>query len=374
MSGSQQDPVSISSDSDTELKYELPRSNGDGDSRLNESGLQLTASRCTSSKDPFKGKKFRWWFFTWNNPEHDSDAKSLLAEKKIQYIKFQYERGTEGTKHYQGVFYVPNKSSCRALMQWYKWGYLAPVKSISGAINYCGKEDTRIDGPWTKGKIPSQGSRSDLLVTKQIIDDGGSIEDCFEEAYGSMVRYHRGIQMYYNLKNKHRRRTWQTVCYVYYGDAGTGKTEAAKEESRVFGGGTYWLTLEGGTFGKVWWDNYNGEENIIIDEFNCQIKFTDFKRLVDSSPMTVPIKGGMVPFLGKRIWFLSNTPPNDWYMRAAPRDAPALRKSFTRRLHYQEYFETLFQDQPDYESFVFSRSQFVVAQQAGEYIINTNKV
>lgn len=374
MSGSQAEPIALSSDSETELKHEYKGNDGDGDVALREQGLRPAADRCSSSRDPYKGKKFRWWFFTWNNPEHGTDDKSLLSCQIFSYIKFQYEQGKEGTRHYQGLFYVQNKTSCRALMRRYGFSYLAPVKSISGAIDYCGKEDTRIDGPWTKGKLPSQGNRTDLLVTKEIIDRGGTIEDCFEASYGSMVRYHRGVQMYYQIKNKNKKREWQTVCYVYYGDAGTGKTEAAKEECRVWGGGTYWLTLEGGTFGKVWWDGYNGEENVVIDEFNCQLKFTDFKRLIDSSPLTVPIKGGMVPFLAKRVWFLSNTPPNDWYMKAAPRDVPALRNSFKRRLHYEEAFETLFQGQPDYDSFVFSRSEFVVAQRAGEYKINTNKI
>jgi len=364
---SQHEPIVVSESDDDEFE----RKYGDGHAPLNESGLQPAATRCTSSKDPYKGKQFRWWFFTWNNPEHPGDKKKLL-KSGYKYLKFQLERGKEGTPHYQGVLYVDSPISCRALMRRNNFSYLAPVKSIKGAVDYCGKEDSRIEGPWCHGKLPSQGSRSDLLVTKRIIDGGGSIEECFEHAYGSMVRYHRGIQLYYNMKNKNKARNWQTTCYVYYGDAGTGKTEAAKEESRVFGGGTYWLTLEGGTFGKVWWDGYGGEENVVIDEFNCQIKFTDFKRLIDSSPLTIPVKGGMVPFLAKRVWILSNTNPSDWYLKAAPRDSPALRKSFTRRLHYQELFDCLFQGQPDYDSFVFMRSQFAVAQHAGEFKINTN--
>lgn len=367
--GSSNDPIRISSGSEGEGEADAKYNDGAADDADPSQQYTTAAVRCASSKDPYKGKRFRWWFFTWNNPTHPDDHDSLKSGG-FGWIKFQYERGKNGTPHYQGLLYSKSLISCRALMQRFAFSYLAPVININNASDYCGKEDTRIEGPWEYGKFPKQGERSDLLKTKTIIDEGGSMEDVFEQCYGSAVRYHRGIEKYHQIKTKHIKRTWNTICYVYYGDAGTGKTEAAKEESRVFGGGTYWLVLEGGTFGKVWWDGYNGEANIVIDEFNCQLKFTDFKRLIDSTPLQVPVKGGMVPFLGKRVWILSNTPPGSWYPKAT--HTPVLRNSLNRRLHYQEIFDVKFQGQPDYDSFIFSRSQFVVAQQAGEYRINTH--
>lgn len=322
-----------------------------------------------STKDPYCGKQFRWWFFTWNNPAHPGDKDVLLASK-FTYLKFQYERGKDGTLHYQGVFYCSSKIGFRAIVRRIgNPGYLAPVKSIDSAVNYCGKDETRVDGPWVLGKLPQQGERTDLQAVKDVIDGGGNMTDVFETNFGAAVRYHRGFQVYYNIVQKNNVRTWQTVCYVYYGDAGTGKTEAAKEESRVFGGGTYWLTVERGNGGKVWWDGYDGEENIIIDEFNCQIPFSEFKRLIDSSPLQVAVKGGHVNFRGKRIWILSNQMLDAWYYRVAP--PGPMRNSLLRRLHYVECFLEKFQGQPDYESFLFLRSQFVVAQRAGEIVIKT---
>lgn len=294
----------------------------------------------------------------------------LLKEKGFTYIKFQYEQGKEGTKHYQGVFYWKTKITCTGITKKYpRCGYLAPVKSINGAVTYCGKDESRIGGPWEAGTMPSQGRRTDLLECKSIIDGGGNIEDIFQQQFANAVRYGRGLKEYYSIVHKNDKRTWQTLCYVYYGDSGMGKTEAAKIESKEWGGKTFWLTLEGGMHGKVWWDGYDGEENVVIDEFNCQIRLADFKRLIDSSPLKVPIKGGMVPFLAKRIWIMSNVMLDAWYYKAAP-PGPE-RNALNRRLHYKEAFMEKFQGQEDYEHFVDIRRSFVHAQIVGDYIIKT---
>nr|WDW25878.1 MAG: replication-associated protein [Cressdnaviricota sp.] len=317
-------------------------------------------------KDAYNGKRFRWWFFTWNNPSHPEEKERLLSIYGTgkRFVKFQYEKGKNGTLHYQGVLYNDLQITCSALLKRHPGlGYLAPCKSIAGAVEYCGKEDSRVDGPWEAGTLPAQGKRSDLLECKSIIDGGGGMAELYEQQFSNAIRYGRGLSQYVSHVNRDKVRTWQTVCYAYYGEAGTGKTEAAKIESAKWGGGTFWLTLEGGTGGKVWWDGYNGEENIIIDEFNNQMKFADFKRLIDSSPLKIPYKGGYTNFLGKRVWVLSNTHIDWWYHHAA-RDAH--RGALTRRLHYSELFDTKFQGAPDYDSFVDIREWFVELQKTGE--------
>lgn len=355
------------------LQAHLSIGSGDQESKYNDPELP-TEIECEKPKkghkDPFHGKKFRWWFFTWNNPEHTEDKERLLKDEKFSYLKFQYEIGKEGTKHYQGVFYLKYQSTCSALTKRYPTcGYFAPVKDIKGAVNYCGKEETRLDGPWQAGTLPNQGRRSDLLDCKTIIDEGGDIEDLFQEQFCNAVRYGRGLKEYYRIKHKNDKRTWQTTCYVYYGDSGMGKTEAAKIETEEWGGRVFWLTLEGGMGGKVWWDGYDGEENVVIDEFNCQIRLSDFKRLIDSTPLRVPVKGDSVPFLAKRVWVMTNTMLDAWYYKSAP-PGPE-RNALNRRLHYKEYFGTKFLGMENYDMFVQSRISFVDAQKVGDYVIKT---
>lgn len=334
-------------------------------------GISIIKKTVHGGRDPYKNKRFRWWFLTWNNPKHPEDKDVLLSSRILQYVKFQYEKGKTGTKHYQGVFYTKESETCTRLRKKFPGcGYLAPVKSTKGAVNYCGKTDSRIEGPWESGIMPEQGKRNDLLECKSIIDRGGGMGELFEHQFSNAVRYGRGLKEYVNLVNKDKVRKWQTTCYCYIGDAGMGKTQAASIEAAKWGGGTYWLTLEGGTFGKVWWDGYEGEENIIIDEFNCQIKLADFKRLIDSSPLKLPIKGGMVNFLGKRIWICSNKMLDAWYYKAAPPGTE--RNALLRRLHYREDFYDKFQGAPNYEDYIDMRELFVELQQKGEWVIKKN--
>lgn len=321
--------------------------------------------------DAFKGRKFQWWFFTWNNPEHPIN-KELLLElgKKVGYIKFQYERGkNDGTLHYQGVcWFKQNISHTTFKSKTCNSIHATPVKFIDKACDYCGKDDTRVEGPWEAGTKPRQGQRTDLLKCKSIIDDGGGLKDLFQKEFTNTVKHHRGLILYMQVVNKDRFRKWQTKSYIYYGAAGTGKSEAAKIETEEWGGGTFWLSLESGTGGKIWWDGYDGEENVVIDEFHCQMKLTDIKKLIDSTPYQVPIKCGFVQMLAKRVWILSNVMIDCWYYKALSA-GPHERDAFNRRIHYKEYFGSKFLGQPDFDSFSDSRIYFVQIQKEGLWVI-----
>jgi len=355
---------------------------GEPDGEVDTCGIQVVersapASGSIGSKDAYGGKRFRWWFITWNNPRHPEDKEVLLKANWIQFVKFQYEKGKSGTKHYQGVFYSKEKVTCSWLLKKLPGcGYMAPVKDTKGAVSYCGKSESRLDGPWERGTMPAQGKRSDLLECKEIIDGGGRMEDLFEQSFSNAVRYGRGLKSYIDLVDKKSPRTWLTQCYIYYGDAGMGKTEAAKEETLAWGGKTFWMTLEAGMGGKVWWDGYDGEPNIVIDEFEQQIRLSDFKRIIDSSPFKVPVKGGYVEFKAKRVWFLSNITTDCWYLKAAPAGTPQ-RRALQRRMHYVEKFYEVadgglgkFQGQASFEDFQDSRWSFVEAQKEGSYNIH----
>lgn len=345
----------------------------DGDAgEMVEGGLQVVKST-TGHKDKYHGRTYAWWFFTWNNPDHPKDKAMLLKEfgKKDRYILFQYEKGKEGTKHYQGVLYDRKKITCSALSKKMPGcGYLAPVINTDKALSYCGKLESRIDGPWTNGRKPKQGERSDLLECKSIIDNGGGVDELFEQQFTNMVRYGRGLREYIEIKKGPRKRDEKPMVFIYIGDGGMGKTEAVKAEVEEWGGRTYWLTLEGGMHGKVWWGDqykhYDGEENVVIDEFEMQIRLSDFKRLLDSSPLEVPYKGGYTPFIAKRVWIISNYTIDTWYYKSAPPGPP--RNALMRRLQYVEEF--WHRTHANLQDYLDSRRFFVQCIKDGSYDID----
>lgn len=146
---------------------------------------------------------------------------------------------------------------------------------------------------------------------KQILNDlenGTSISDIARSYPGHFIRYWRGIKEMQKLVQLNKTsRSWKTEVYVYWGEPGTGKSRTALEEAKEKGGRIYYKQR-----GK-WWDNYNGQENIIIDDFYGWIPYDELLRLLDRYPMQVEVKGGYEEMLAKHIWITSNVPIEEFY-------------------------------------------------------------
>ena len=250
----------------------------------------------------------------------------LEGSTKVKYCKWQYEIGENGTRHIQGHVILNRRvrlGGVRVLNSRAHWEVRRG--SFEQADEYCSKEESREYGPFPEsqdltivggphffGVAPGegQGRRNDLLSLKRVVDEGGSLLDCFEEDFGSMVRYNRGIMMYKRLKTG-LNRSWQTTCTVYYGASGVGKSRRALEEA---GPNSFWLPRPEGD--RPWWDGYDGQETIVIDEFYGWLKRDFLYRLIDRYPMMLEVKGGAVPMQARHVIFTSNKHPNDWYPRA----------------------------------------------------------
>lgn len=136
--------------------------------------------------------------------------------------------------------------------------------------------------------------------TREIVDD--------DSLAGAAIRHHAMLdkmQKLYSVVN----RTWQTYTIVLYGPPGTGKSRRALFEA---GPEAYYVAPPEG--GKLWFDGYDGQEHVVIDEFDGHFcKKTWLCRLLDRYPMRVPVKGTTVPFLAKKVWITSNKEPVAWY-------------------------------------------------------------
>lgn len=98
-------------------------------------------------------KRYRSWFFTYNNPEiSPTSLISLLSDDRDTLkIVFQRERGESGTEHYQGVVQYRHQVAFKTLKALDPSIHWEPCKNLLAALKYCTKDDSRIDGPWTMG-------------------------------------------------------------------------------------------------------------------------------------------------------------------------------------------------------------------------------
>lgn len=146
---------------------------------------------------------------------------------------------------------------------------------------------------------------------KRKLDDGESWYDVAkdESHFETAIRFHSGLSKYAAMAG--RPRDFQTTICVYYGPPGTGKTRAAAD--RVNGKDAFWLSRPNASSGPLWWDGYNGQEFIVIDEFYGWMPRDTFQRLVDRVPLTLQVRGAAVQMRSKHICVTSNVHPRWWW-------------------------------------------------------------
>lgn len=250
----------------------------------------------------------RAYCFTLNNPDEDEVLVPQTWPDNYNYLVYQVEEGTEGTRHLQGYINFKNPVRFESFRKYFP-GERAHIERAKGTAKqnraYCTKTEGRVDGPWEFGDMPEQGKRNDLLAMKADLDAGASLQQISEDYTGLFLRYSRGIKEYRTLHFQHSNEAKTVKCY--WGSTGVGKTRKCYEEHPD----AYWKTRSVGT--SQWWDGYDGQSTIVIDEFYGWFPWDFLLRLTDRYPLQLECKGGSVPCAATTIIFTSNKHPREWY-------------------------------------------------------------
>lgn len=240
------------------------------------------------------------WCFTWNNPvQYGGLLQTWFDSGLISTGCCQLEKGKEGTLHLQGAVQFTKARSLSSVKGLLPLAHWEPrVGSIEQAERYCSKEDTRVEGPWKVGKVLKKGQRTDLEGLKRTIDER---RDPWDEHFGTMLRYHKGIEAYKIHRMMYRSEI--TKVEVRFGDPGTGKTEGTLLRYPD----SYWKPS------SKWWDGYVDQEVVVLDEFLGWYPFHDLLKLLDGTPLWLEKKGSQVSFLARKVVLISNREPHKWY-------------------------------------------------------------
>lgn len=278
--------------------------------------------------------KLRHYVFTYQVSEATSVEYSNWRPEGIDLTKVKYfvcglEQGESGNWHLQG--YVELKApqrivGAKKLMCLNQAWMAARVGTREQAISYCkkGKQSHEewktlgVKGPnygldaqvveLGEGEV-TQGTRSDLKAALDSIKDGKSELEMWEGHGAEMTKYHRGLDRYKNAL------ALSTACkseapskpmvFIYWGVTGSGKSHRAKEEANGD-----WYEYNG----TGWWDGYDGQSTVIMDEFSgATMKIDEFLKLTDGKAHQVPIKGGFTLLRAKRFVLTSNQSPLTYY-------------------------------------------------------------
>ena len=191
--------------------------------------------------------------------------------------------------------------------------------------DYCTKEDQDY---YEDGEMGEQGKRMDLEGAMESIRDGMSELDFMETHTMVECRYPKFTAKYRMLQEKKKSKGYnKKEIYVYFGGPGTGKTRKAVEENP-----DAFILRETNT--GFWWDGYDGEECVIVEEFTGNVALGQVLGWTDGYQCTVAYKGGSRNLMAKKIIFTSNVDPKNWYYNCTEERRGALKRRITESINF----------------------------------------
>lgn len=244
----------------------------------------------------------RYWIGTLPFDEYNlaPTREEFWLRKGVKYVIGQQERGESGYHHYQVVVTLSRKQRLSFLTKYWPKSHWEPTYA-KAANEYVQKEDTRIpDSQFVFGTKPfhcNQKTDWSAVRSQAIAGHWNRIED------------HVFIRCYHQLRriwaDASQAKPMERVCEVYWGPTSLGKSRLAWESA-----GNCAYSKDPRT---KWWCGYQGEENIVIDEFRGDIDISHMLRWLDRYPVRLETKGSSVPHNGRRFWITSNIHPDQWY-------------------------------------------------------------
>lgn len=242
---------------------------------------------------------------------------------------WSYEKGDSGTVHYQGYMQLVNKCKFQALKNKVRpfefW--VAPaggnVKQSQEYISHTGKHANKkglLAGPWSFGTSTTSGERTDMQGLTEAILAGKTMKQLARTHTSMLVKHFSNTQKTIQLLND-KKRTWMTELYIFTGIPGSGKSHRAHEEGQQwlndngYGDQTpYDVMLPAKKGDPVWWQDYEGQAVVIIDDFyGTGISCDGMKTLIDKYSAKVNLKNGHCEFLARRVYITSNTGWTNWW-------------------------------------------------------------
>lgn len=276
------------------------------------------------------------------NWEPDFDGLcSLMEHSAVRGGIFSEEMAER--QHYQGFIRMKNPQTMTFVMELFE-SYLghrrthieiSRAKDPMDAVNYCKKSETRLseDGCWEFGDLDFvQGKRSDLIECREILQNPEwKHATLYENHFASAVRYMQGFEKASFYIHKLRQVNREVQIHWLWGTTGLGKSRDARGTMTL--ADYYRLPTPNG--GRLWFDGYEGEKVLIIEEFNTHtMSIEQLLELTDIYPLPCQIKGAFIWANWRKVVITSNFHYSELYPFATPIQKDCLQ----RRVKYEKHY------------------------------------
>lgn len=276
-------------------------------------------------------KGHRHWCFTLNN--YTEDELSRLSTLNCRFITYGREVAPDTqTPHLQGFVSFRDSRTLSAVKKDVPRAHLEPKSANSTfdqAIGYCSKTDSN---PYVRGDRPQDSVAKGDNERQRWTDalsaaKAGRWDDVPADIY---------IRNYSNLKRIKRDSAPAATDLVeldhyglwIYGPPRTGKSHMARTQYAP----VYLKDL------NKWWDDYDGEANVLIDEFgpdNAKYLTDYMKKWVDRWKFSAEMKGSRTVIRPQLIIVTSNYSIEDCFT-GVDRDAMLSRFRVIHKLQRQD--------------------------------------
>lgn len=247
-------------------------------------------------------KQSKYWCFTINNytDDHIVCLHGLSEDPICGYLVFGYEVGDAGTPHLQGYVEFVKKLRLTGVKKLIAGNPHLELRRGTGeeAASYCKKEGEFEE--FGALAVAEQGRRTDLAQIKERIAGGAQELEIADNYFSQWVVYRRSFEAYRSLLKPAAMRP-ELKVYVLWGPAGSGKTSYVHRH--------YPECYVVPSSDLRWFQGYNGELTVLVDDFEGGADVAFFKRFLDIYKMQVPTKGGFVNFHATTIFITSNFAP-----------------------------------------------------------------
>jgi len=261
----------------------------------------------------------KYWLLTHFNADvnYDTWIDADWTSKDICWSKGQVEKcAVTDRLHWQFVVCFNKKKRLQGVKTVLGNDVHCEVTRSEAANDYVWKDDTSQGRRWEWGRMPFK--RNNKRDWDQVWEDAVA---------GDMTAIDAQIRvLHYNALRRIAMDNMKPVgiekdVKVLWGPTGVGKSQTAWDEAGL------------DAYPKApttkFWDGYQGQEHVVIDEFTGQIEISHMLRWLDRYPVTIETKGSGTVLKATKIWITSNLPPEEWYRQVPEVQMQALLRRMT---------------------------------------------